>query len=447
MRKFIAIAFAAALILGLAAANNANAQKTYTWTLVESAAVALHWPDGANSPNIFEAENGLLGRIIAETSASISNACELPPSSLCASGSPPAFLLPGGTAEGPVNLGGGNECNRKVIACNTLVIPGAGHGGHPAGNQDGIGEYSYLVLHTAGTPGGKGIGFFAGTFVQRSDPYTCNDCPPTGRGRDTNNQAGLQNTIIASKVTALSVSLWLTQSTAPFGHAQVSLASGGAGAGSVSVCGNGIAYQNLHTDLCVDGLQPGTGNFTIPDQKVITRVYSVTTSQHASFSNPGRCTPPDCYVEKVIIPAALAQNAAAKSVQVQSATTVLPPDAPGTLANGTVDSLLFSFTTQLLDMDGDGTEDRLDPCPNDGTDFCVIDLFGAGNCPAGQVFCVNAVGDLGCLDAALCNVRPDANQDCNIDGSDIVNVAGEGDGDSDGLESFGSGLPAGPFDP
>jgi hypothetical protein len=98
-------------------------------------------------------------------------------------------------------------------------------------------------------------------------------------------------------------------------------------------------------------------------------------------------------------------------------------------------------------MDGDGTEDRMDPCPNDNTDFCVIDLFGAGNCPAGQVFCVNAVGDLGCLDSYLCNVRPDANQDCNIDGSDIVNVAGEADGDADGLESFGSGLPAGPFDP
>jgi hypothetical protein len=440
--------FAAVLVLGLV--STASAQVTYTWTLIEGPTVALLWPNEANSPNVFEADGGLLGRVIAQTSGAVSNVCELAPSHPCASGSPPVFLLPAGTAEGPSNAGGGDECNRRTIGCNTAVIPGAGHGGHPAGNQDGLGEYSYLVIHTpaAGTgQAGKGIGFFSGSFVQRNDPYTCNDCPPGGRGRDENVAGALTNTITQSDVTALSVSLWLTQSTPPFGHAQVSLVAGGAGEGSSSVCGNGIAYQDLHTDLCVDGLQAGTGNFTIPDQKVVFNVYSVDVAgQHANFANPGRCNGPDCYVQNVLIPAAIAQNGSALNVQVQVATTVLPPNAPGTLANATVDSLLFGFTTQALDMDGDGTEDRGDACPNDPTNFCQSDLFLGGNCPAGQVFCANGFGDLGCLDSYLCNVKIDANQDCVVDGSDFSRVAGEDNG-SDGSEAFGTGLAIGPFDP
>lgn len=446
MRKPIALLFAAALVLGMA--GMANAQQTYTWTLIEGASVALNWPNEANSPNVFEANGGLLGRIIADTNAAAANVCELAPSYPCAAGNPPVFLLPSGSAEGPSNAGGGDECNRKVIACNTAVIPGAGHGGHPA-SQDAIGEYSYLVIHTAaqGTgSAGKGIGFFSGSFTSQADPYTCNDCAATGRGRDENVAGSLNNTIINSTITSLNVSLWLTQSTPPFGHAQVSLVAGGAGTGSSSVCGNGIAFQDLHTDLCVDGLQPGTGNFTIPDQKVAFGMYSVDMNQMANFANQGRCNPPDCYIQNVLIPAALAQDPNALNVQVQSASSVLPANAPGTLANATVDSLLFMYTTQAIDMDGDGAEDRTDACPNDPFDTCIADPIGGGNCPAGQVFCADTLGDLGCFDSFLCNQRIDANQDCLADGSDFSRVAGEDNGAS-GLEAFGSGASTGPFDP
>jgi len=448
MRKPIALLFAAALVLGMA--GLANAQQTYTWTLVEGASVALLWPNEANSPNIFEADDGLLGRVLSATNPAAANTCELAPSYTCAAGNPPVFLLPAGTAEGPSNAGGGDECNRKVTSCNTAPIPGAAHGGHAgAGGQDGLGEYSYLVIHTAaqGTnPAGKGIGFFAGTFVQRSSLYTCNDCAATGRGRDENVAGSLNNTITQTTVTSLSVSLWLTQSTPPFGHAQVSLTAGGAGTGSSSVCGNGLAFQNLHTDLCVDGLQPGTGNFTIPNQKVVYKTFSVDMNQHANFANQGRCNPPDCYIQNVIVPAAVAQNANAKNVQVQTASSVLPANAPGTLANATVDSLLFMFTTQSLDMDGDTIEDRLDPCPNDATDFCVQDLINGGNCPGGQVFCVDSNGDLGCLDSYLCSVRDDINQDCTSDTNDQNRLFGTANG-VQGTEAFNSGLAIGPFDP
>lgn len=446
MRKPIALLFAAALVLGMA--GMANAQQTYTWTLIEGASVALNWPNEANSPNVFEANGGLLGRIISNTDGSVSNVCELAPSFPCAAGSPPVFLLPSGTAEGPSGAGGGDECNRKVIACNTGVIPTAGHGGHPA-SPDALGEYSYLVIHTAaqGTgSAGKGIGFFAGSFVQQADPYTCNDCTASGRGRDENVAGSLNNTVINSTITTLSVSLWLTQSTPPFGHAQVSLVAGGAGTGSSSVCGNGIAYQDLHTDLCVDGLQPGTGNFTIPDQKVSFNMYSVNMNSMANFTNQGRCNPPDCYVQNVLIPAALAQNASALNVQVQPSSSVLPSTAPGTLANATVDSLLYMFTTQAIDMDADGTEDRLDPCPNDAVDTCIADPVGGGNCPAGQVFCADGLGDLACVDSFLCNQRIDANQDCVADLNDLARVGGEENGIG-GLEAFGSGASTGPFDP
>jgi len=448
MRKPIALLFAAALVLGIA--GLAHAQQTYTWTLVESPSVALLWPNEANAPNTFEANGGLLGRIHGSTDPDVGNACELAPSYPCAPGSPPEFLLPAADdREGPSDGGAGTECNRKVIACNTSPVPGAGHGGHPAGNQDGLGEYSYLIIHTAaqGTnPEGKGIGFFAGSFVQQSDPYTCNDCAGAGRGRDENVAGSLNNTITQTTITSLSVSLWLTQSTSPFGHALVSLAPSGAGTGSSSVCGNGIAYQDLHTDLCVDGPDPGTGNFTIPDQKVVYHVYSTTMDDMASFVNQGRCNPPDCYIENVIIPAA----AGATNVQVQVATSVLPASAPGTLANATVDSLIFASTTQLLDMDVDGTEDRSDPCPNDPIDLCAFiqdpgDPGFGTPCPAGQVYCSDALGAMSCIDSFLCNQRIDSNQDCVADPFDFVRTAGEDA--PGGFLAFQSTVSTGPFDP
>jgi hypothetical protein len=359
-------------------------------------------------------------------------------------------------------------------------------------SQDSIGEYSYLVIHTAAqgtTAAGKGIGFFAGSFVQSSDPYTCNDCPPTGRGRDENvsydtnavctaaaapfaccSGAGtgncppvsaLSNTITQTTITTQSVSLWLTQSTPPFGHAQVSLVAGGAGAGSSSVCGNGLAFQDLHTDLCVDGLQPGTGNFTIPDQKVVYGVYSTDMGTMANFTNQARCNPPECYIENVIIPTAIAQDANAANVQVQVATSVLPANAPGTLANATVDSLIYAFTTQLLDIDGDGEEDRLDPCPNQSSvnfpygsgTSCVDDLINAVVCPAGTVFCADIFGGIGCIDSFLCNMKGDSNQDCLSDGSDFNRTGGADLQTPNGMNPEPAGVPAfsnitiGPFDP
>ncbi len=468
MRKPIALLFAAALVLGMA--GMANAQQTYTWTLVEGEDVALLWPNEANSPNIFEADGGLLGRVLSDTDPTVANACELAPSFTCAAGNPPVFLLAEDSAEGPSGAGAGAECNRKVTGCNTAVVPGVtGHGGHDINSactgaltpfaccsgagtgtctDDSVGEYSYLVIHTAaqGTnPAGKGIGFFAGTFVNTSSLYTCNDCAATGRGRDENVAGSLNAVITQTTIASESVSLWLTQSTTPFGHAQVSLVSGGAGTGSSSVCGNGIAFQDLHTDLCVDGLAPGTGNFTIPDQKVTFKIFSTDMTQMADFTNQGRCNPPDCYIQNVIVPAALSHDAGALNVQVQAASSVLPADAPGTLANATVDSLLFMYTTQALDMDEDTTEDRTDPCPNDPTNDC-LNIFGGGPCPAGEVFCADALGDLTCVDSYLCNMRIDANQDCTVDSSDLNRVTGVDNG-TGGSEAFGFGVPIGPFDP
>ncbi len=485
MRKPIALLFTAALVLGLAGMASAQypgdaVTTTYTWTLVESAGAALRWPNQAGSPNEFEANGGLLGRVLS-TADEAANACEMAPSSGCSATTPPTFLLPAGTAEGPSGAGGGDECNRKVIACNltTEVIPGA-HAGHlPL--ADSIGEYSYLVIHTAAqgtTAAGKGIGFFAGSFVQTADPYTCNDCPPTGRGRDENviydtnavctaagvpfaccSGAGtgncppvnaISNTLSQSTITTESVSLWLTQSTPPFGHAQVSLVAGGAGAGSSSGCGNGLAFQDLHTDLCVDALQPGTGNFTIPDQKVVYNVYSTDMGTMANFTNQGRCNPPECYIQNVIIPAAIAMDANAANVQVQVATSVLPADAPGTLANATVDSLIYAFTTQLLDIDGDGIEDRSDPCPNqDVTLFppgsgtsCVDDLINGGSCAAGSVFCEDIFGGIGCIDEFLCNHKGDANQDCLTDSLDFGRVGGADLQTPNGMNPEPVGIPA-----
>jgi len=138
------------------------------------------------------------------------------------------------------------------------------------------------------------------------------------------------------------------------------------------------------------------------------------------------------------------------------AATILPANAPGSLPNSTVDTLIFSYTTQLLDMDGDGTEDRNDPCPNDPTDGCIQDAINGGNCPAGQVFCADPNGYFGCISSALCNSRGDVNQDCAVDGVD-ANLTGSLDGggsalpvaggDPAGVSAFNTGVPVGPFDP
>jgi hypothetical protein len=247
----------------------------------------------------------------------------------------------------------------------------------------------------------------------------------------------------------VSVSLWTTQTIAPYGHWQMSLAAGGAGAGASSVCGNGVAYLHLQADHCVDGLQPGTGNFVVPDQKVVFRTYSVDMSQMANFSNPDRCNPPGCYIQHVIVPAVLSQNPDARNVQMLTATSKLAYNLPGPIFDSTVESVIFAYTTQLLDMDGDGLEDRNDPCPNDPTDLCKSNLLGSGSCPAGQVFCADTFGAIGCRDAFLCNQRIDPNQDCLADVLDFKRIAGEDDGgpEPDGNEAFASELSIGPFDP
>jgi hypothetical protein len=491
MRKPIALLFAAALVLGVAGMANAV---TYTWTLVEGPQAANIWPNEANSGNFFEADGGLLGRVVTGataaanasctglgtplacctgtgtgtclgpvTNADEANACELAPSFPCAAGQPPVFLMPANSTEGPLGTGSGSECNKKITACNVSLVPP-----DTTGADTSIGEYSYLVIHTAqeGTiPPGKGIGFFAGSFVQEQDAYVCNDCPPIGSGHDENvtnskctgagtpwtcctgigagtcpADGGLSNTTIGSVIRTLETNLWLSQSTFPFGHAQVSLAAGGAGAGEASVCGNGLVYQDLITDLCSDGLAVG-GNFVIPNQKTLSRTYSVTFATDGS-----KCHAPDCYIQNVIIPAALAQDPNAKNVQILSASSILPPDAPGTLANGSVDSLLFMYTTQLIDFDGDGVEDRLDPCPMDSTDACISDIINGGNCPAGQVFCSDFNGNLGCFEAFLCNVKGDLNGDCVSDTVDSNLMTGVADGIG-GAEHWNTTVPIGPFDP
>jgi len=491
MRKPIALLLAAALILSVAGTANAA---IYTWTLIEGAAVSFRWPNEANSPNVFEADGGLLGRILATTDPGVANTCELAPSYPCAAGAPPVFLLAAGTAEGPPLAGGGDECNRKVIACGGSAP--AAHGGH----VDGIGEYSYLVIHTeaqGSVPTGKGIGFFAGSFVQEQDEYECNDCPPTGKGHDENdgnhlcvdgneilgdgqgNDDGicdpaepcghanlgagvvdrecctglntghcdfLSYTTIGAAIRTVSTSLWLTQSTPPFGHAAVRLQNppfgNGAGSGEVSVCGNGLVYQDLATDLCVDGLSAG-GNFTIPNQKTVSHVYSVDFA-----TNGSKCNGSDCYIQHVIIPAALAQDPLAKNVQILAASSILPSNAPGTLANGSVDSLLFMYTTQLIDFDGDGVEDPLDPCPTQNPDNCTdtLGICSAAGSPPGYVVCSDSNNNLACLLPYQCNVKADVNNNCESDINDENIMKGVQDGVG-GLEHWNTGYPIGPFDP
>jgi hypothetical protein len=450
MRKLTALLFAVALVFGTA--TLATAQNTYTWSLIEGAAALELWPNEANAPNIFEANGGLLGRVNTEATvapggdmfAASAGSCQLAPSTPCIAGSPPAFLLPVGSAEPgapPVD----SECNRQVIACNTIPVdnPFAAHGGHIASPP---GEYSYMVIHTkagATEPGGKGISFFSGSYTAVQQPYVCNDCPPTGHGKDIPNQIALDNSGNGSITNSTNVNLWITQSSAPFGHANITLTTGGSGPGKLSVCGNGVVFQTLDVDLCINGTAIG-GDFQLLDQKVVIETYSVDTANHASTANPGICNPPDCYVENVIIPAAAAQApgacgaGGACNVQRQLATTILPATAPEKLIDATVDTLIYALTTSLLDMDGDGVEDRNDPCPNDATDFCRLDLIGGGSCPAGTVFCLVAGGGAGCQVGALCDTRLDVDQTCDLRAPDPTAI----------LTSIGfNSVAIGPFDP
>jgi hypothetical protein len=375
------------------------------------------------------------------------------------------------------------------------------------------------VLHKEGTPTtlSKGIAFFTGTYTQVQNAYTCNGCPPAGAGKDledvaagastntrciaaaspyaccsgagtgtctanimctgsrlplaccTGLQAGtctdidldryaLSNTTTDAVVTPTDVSLWTTQATNGAGHSALTL--GSAGAGQTSICGNGIAFQTLLSDLCFgngSGIPPSP-DFTIPNQKVTFYTYSTDVAgQHASFAGDhGRCNGPDCYIQHVIIPAAIAQATAAgtvaRNVQVQTATSVLPPDAPIGLSNATVDSILFSWTSQLLDMDLDTTEDRLDICPNDATNSCA-DATTTNQCPqgcaAGLVACGDTLGGCVCQNPVLCNHRLDVDQNCNVSGVDSAKVAGtfypSGAGN---IRMFGfSTRRVGPFDP
>lgn len=453
MRKLTALVFAVALVLGVTTLS--NAQVTYNYQTIHSTSVNLHWPNEANSANIFEADTGLLGRVMPDVATQTGglwnlntpNACELAPSFPCEAGSPPTFLLPTGAAEGPAGSGGGSECNRRVNACNGATVPPAAHGGHVNSTE---GTLSYLVIHTppgATEPAGKGIGFFDGSYSIVQQAYGCNECPVGGVGKDVANQVAIDNTTAGAIVQSTNVSLWLTQSTSPFGHALVSLVT--AGPGKTSVCGNAIVFQDLDTNLCAGSTTPGVFNgvFTIPGQKVVAHTYSVDMANHASFGAKQLCNPPDCYIQNVVIPLAQAQlpgacgSGGACNVQVQSATSVLPSDAPGSLANATVDSLLYFVTDQKLDFDNDGVEDRTDPCPNDGTDFCTQDLItgGGATCPTGTVFCMNAAGTPGCHAAYLCDTRRDVNQDCVPNTSDVTTITGS--------PLFNQGLPIGPFDP
>ncbi len=443
MRKLTALLFAVALVLGTA--TLANAANTYTWQLIEGPNALEVWPNEANAANIFEANGGLLGRINDEAVLAVGGdvfaagpgSCQLAPSFDCEAGSPPAFLLPAGSAEPgapPID----SECNRQVTGCNTIPVdnPPGSHGGHTDLTK---GEYSYMVIHTStiGTQiGGKGVSFFSGSYTAAQQPYVCNDCPTTGHGKDIANQVAMDNTGSGSQVETLDVSMWGTQSSAPFGHFSLSLLS--AGPGKLSVCGNGVIFQTLAVDLCIDGTQ-AIGNFQLVDQKVVVETYSIDVNNHANVSQPGLCNPPDCYVEKVIIPAAVAQNANATNVQRQLATTILPTDAPGQLANATVDTILYALTTSALDMDGDGVEDRNDPCPNDATDFCRLDLIGGGSCPAGQVFCLIPGGGAGCQAGALCDTRVDVDQSCFLRSADVNAVSLS--------VAYNAAFSIGPFDP
>jgi hypothetical protein len=507
MRKSIAIICAMVLGLGmvLGAKGAAAAPQAVTWILVKSPGAEGIWPNEANAENRFETDGGLLGRVVvnwatdelagglgidvAVTDPGIRNKCELAPSYPCAAGQPPFFLLSGNGSEGPLGAGSGSECNVEVIACNTVPIPSAAHeaatapgfqtpldpaGGAADGDAPGHGEYSYLAIHTkpATTTKGKGIAFFSGSYSVVRDDYLCNDCPPLGHGKDKaapitgaalgDGQDMQVNTVISSKVVPTAVELWTSQATPGAGHSHISLKAAPVETlgefppqGAVNVCGQGKIFQTLRLHLC--GTQKTT---TIPNQKVSVHTYSVDTTTWAEFNNGGlneaKCSPPDCYVEQVIIPAAKAQAIAAGqtalAVQTQIATTVLPSDAIP-VEDATVDSLLFAYTTTFLDIDGDGTEDNVDPCPTDPANGCLADLIGGGSCPAGQVFSADLAGYMICVDGFLQGSRIDVNRDCTSDAADTNLTIGRnalGNLIKTGSLDFpanGLGLPIGPFDP
>lgn len=496
MRKssLVLIAIAALLIVVPTAANAV----LRTWTVVQSPGAYGVWPNEVNSENRFETDTGLLGRVVINwlpttnplsgglgtdvpvLTGTIRNACELAPSYPCDASNPPAFLLSGNPHEGPQGSGSGDECNVRVVACNTVPIPSAAHEGGVLGPKpftgvpvdgdiEGIGSYSYLALHTQpSTPGGskgKGISFFSGSYTVDQEPYTCNDCPPIGRGKDAaglDAKQSLSNTTIGSIVTPQAIALWTTQATPGAGHSRIVLKAvpnQGAGefppGGQVNQCGGGITFQTLETFLC------GTGvTFSIPNQKVTNRTYSMSSAAWASFDNGGvnerKCSPPDCYVEKVIMNAASAQTSgAATAVQMQIATSVLPPNA-FPIPNATVDSVLFYYTTDQLDLDGDGLEDAVDACPNDFGEPCRTNSITAALCPAGQVFCADNLAEMNCVDAFLCNQRIDVSggtpgfPDCFADTVDQNYIASQDAGGSPlgvGSPAFNSFFPIGAFDP
>jgi hypothetical protein len=312
---------------------------------------------------------------------------------------------------------------------------------------------------------GKGIGFFSGSTTVRLDPdnstpgsalYICNDCPVAGMGKDMDDAIGMNNSGAGMKMRTMDTNLWGSQTVSPYGHVHVFLKPNGGLNGKGSVCGNSITFQNLGNDLCVDGTS-AAGNYDLVGQKTVNFVYSVNLAHHTgAAANKGRCNAPDCYVEKVIIPAALAQDANATNVMMQAATTILPNTAPGSIKNATVDSMIFYYTTNPLDVDGDGTSDNIDPCPNDAADTCVQDQINGGNCAAGKVFCADANGYFGCISAYQCNSRADVNRDCSADTSDQNAVASldaggsplpVAGGDPAAVSAYNSGVPIGPFDP
>ena len=468
MKKLFVVLLAVALTLSLS--SRAMAYVDVNWNTVKSPGALLLWPNEAGSPNIAEANIGLLGRIVVKwpgdtgvTAANQEleydqvNGCELAPSFPCAAGEPGSFLIGAGEAEGPKGAGGGDQCNVVVTACGLSGTANAPPFNGPAyiGEDTTQGTYSYYVIHKESLTG-KGIGFFSGSTTVRLDPdnstpgsalYICNDCPVGGIGKDNDDAIGMNNSGAGMKMRTMDTNLWGTQTVSPYGHVHVFLKPNGGLNGKGSVCGNSITFQNLGNDLCVDGTS-AAGNYDLVGQKTVNFVYSVNLAHHTTgaAANKGRCNAPDCYVEKVIIPAALAQDANATNVMMQAATTILPNTAPGSIKNATVDSMIFYYTTNPLDVDGDGTSDNIDPCPNDSTDTCVQDLINGGNCPAGQVFCADANGDLACVLAYQCNSRIDVDRNCIVDADDLNALTGVQNGIS-GFEAIGSGIPIGPFDP
>jgi len=441
VKAFLVSLLAAALVSALATGAWAQAARTYTWTLVESPSVHLRWPNELAAANPFEADGGLLGRVLASTVETTASTCGLAESHPCAAGEPPAVLF-SDAREGPANSGSGIECNRKTIACSSgsLEIPGA-HTGHPGGatpDETPMGEFSYLVASRTG--GARGLAFISGGYTTSKEPAGCNSCASPGAGKDIDSASALSGARLAAATRTLGVSLWTTQftdGTGPTGHVGITLSQ--SGSGQASVCDRGVQYETLTLDACEHD------PYTVP-VKWSVRTYSVDQAQHASRTNPGRCNSADCTLRNVIIPAALAQSSQAKNVQVRQATAVLPAGTPLGMDNATLDLILFAYTTQRIDQDGDNVEDRLDPCPNDAADTCVQDVVNGGTCPSGQVFCADANGDLGCIDPFLCSQRGDVSGDCVSDVSDLNLLTGVLNG-TQGTEVFNTGIPVGPFDP